>query len=314
MRRAGTILKFILAIIAAPPLAAQAWLFPKGEGSVALSYQNVYLPDHVFSKGERLDIGPMHIQGMLTNVDYSLTDKLALGIGLPYLAGKYGGDHPHQLPIDDGTYHGTSQDFHIDARYNIRRRPLVLTPFVKGVIPSHAYEHFAHSTIGRRLPELHVGVNLGRRLDFISPNAFLQARYAYVVGKRTEGILPRRSETEFQVGYFLTPRWSVMALGSWTHPHNGIDYIFGLYPDNLTPGQYLNHDRLGRLSTVDLGGGVSFAASKTMDVFASAVTAVRTRNGHALASAVTIGVSWRFRTVWAGTPEAASPAPPVSGR
>lgn len=314
MSRAGTTRKLILALIAASPLLAQAWLLPKGEGAVALTYQNNYLPDHVFSKGERHDVGPIHLQGMLTDVDYSLSDKLALRIGLPYFAGKYEGPVPHQLPIDDGTYHGTLQDFHIDARYNIRRRPVVLTPFVRGVIPSHAYEHYAHSTIGRRLPELHVGVNVGRRLDFISSNAFLQARYAYVLGKRTEGIVPRRSDIEFQMGYFLTPRWSVMALGSWTHPHNGIDYILGLFPDNLTPGQLLNHDRIARLSSVDLGGGVSFAASKSMDLFASAVTSVRSRNGHALASAVTVGVSWHFRTAWAGIPETPSPALPGSGR
>jgi len=326
-----TIAKAILAVAATSPLFAQAWLFPKGEGTVTVSYQHSYLPLHVMSKGETSDIGPIHLYGILMDVDYSLTSKLAARISLPYSAGKYEGPSPHKLPIDDGTYHGTLQDFRTDIRYSLRRRPLVLTPFFQLVTPSHAYEHYAHSTIGLRLREYRVGANFGRRLDPVLPNAFFQVRYAYVVAQSVNGLSannadllrfavlhlpesqppdsfrPRRSDTEFQVGYFLTPRLTLFALGSWFHPHNGIDYVAGVFPNNLTQGQLFNHDRIARLSLVDLGGGASIALTKSMDVFAAALTNVRARNGHKLAASVTVGVSRHFRTPWAGIPETSTP-------
>ncbi len=333
-----TIAKVILAVTATSPLLAQAWLFPKGEGTVTLSYQHSYLALHVYSKGETSDKGPIHLNSVLMDVDYSLTGKLAVRVGLPYIAGKYEGPSPHQLPIDDGTYHGTLQDFRTDVRYTLSRRPLMLTPFFQLVIPSHAYEHYAHSTIGFGLREYRVGMNFGRRLDPVLPNAFFQGRYTYIVAQSVNGLSannadllrfanlnlpasqpadsfrPRRSDTEFQVGYFLTPRLTLFALGGWLHPHNGIDNVEGVFPNNLTQSQLFNHDRISRLSLVDLGGGASLAVTKSMDAFANGLTTVRARNGHKLAAAVTVGVSWRFRTPWAEIPEASSPASPGSSR
>src|SRR5437870_904362 len=83
MKEGSLIPKVLLALTAASPLLAQAWLFPKGEGAVTVSFQHNYLPVHVFSKGERQDIGPIHLQGSVMDVDYSLTNKFAVRFGLP---------------------------------------------------------------------------------------------------------------------------------------------------------------------------------------------------------------------------------------
>src|SRR2546426_788003 len=106
MKQGSPIPKVLLALTVASPLLAQAWLFPKGEGAVTVSFQHNYLPDHVFSKGERQDIGPIHLQGSVMDVDYSLTNKFAVRFGLPYFAGKYEGPRPHQLPKPHGEFVG----------------------------------------------------------------------------------------------------------------------------------------------------------------------------------------------------------------
>ncbi|PYT25799.1 MAG: hypothetical protein DMG57_23805 [Acidobacteria bacterium] len=160
-----------------------------------------------------MDRGHIHSDALTLEVDYSLTDRLALRMAVPYIVAKYSGPFPHQLPIDDGSYRSTFQDFTIDVRYNLSKRPVVLTPFFTTVIPSHSYEYFAHSAVGRDQREYHLGTNFGRRLDPVLPKAYLQARYSYVFVERVLGISPNRSDVEFTLGYFLTPRLSILGTG-----------------------------------------------------------------------------------------------------
>src|SRR5258708_9523364 len=114
----------------------QAWLFPKGEGAVSLSYQNVFVRNHVWSTGDAHDTGHILSQAATLDVDYSLTDRLAVSVALPYVASKYYGPRPHQLPIDNGTYHPTFQDFTTSLRYQLIRRPMLFPPFSSAVIPT----------------------------------------------------------------------------------------------------------------------------------------------------------------------------------
>ncbi len=308
--RPGHFPKLLFCFLAVPfCLPAQAWLFPKGEGTVSFSYQNLYIRDHIFPKGEIVDVGHILSHGLIMNVDYSLTDSLALSIGLPYIAADYGGPRPHQLPIDNGKYHPTFQDFRIDFRYNLSKRPAVITPFFEVVIPSHDYEYFAHSAVGRRLREYHVGTNVGRRLNPILPNAYLQARYSYSFIERVLDISPNRSEAEVQLGYFLTKRLSVLGLGEWMHVHRGIDHTYGIpvyqsqygpfNPADWTPEQWHHHDQILRTTLLDVGGGMELAVNKSVQLFASALHSAYGRNGPLHAAVVTVGISWSFSTRFA---------------
>jgi hypothetical protein len=99
------------------------------------------------------------------------------------MASKYNGSLPHQLPIDNGNYHGGTQDFRIGLQYNVRRRPATLTPFVTVVIPIRDYTFFAHSAVGTHQPELDLGLAVGGRFERWLPNAYYQATYSYgIVG------------------------------------------------------------------------------------------------------------------------------------
>src|SRR5262245_43474494 len=61
-----------------PSLQAQAWLFPKGGGTVTLSYQNVLMRYHVDGTGKKFDFGRTITHVMSVDTDYSVTDRLAI--------------------------------------------------------------------------------------------------------------------------------------------------------------------------------------------------------------------------------------------
>src|SRR5437762_890679 len=72
-------------------LLSQAWLSPKGEGTASVLYQYGFDRLHVFSDGRTKDRGHIYLDGVLVDTDFSLTDKLAVRVSLPYISGKYGG-------------------------------------------------------------------------------------------------------------------------------------------------------------------------------------------------------------------------------
>lgn len=275
-------------------LSAQAWLSPKGEGTVSLSYQNIFVRDHVFSKGDAVDIGHILSHYVSADIDYSLTPRLAVTVSIPYVASKYYGPKPHQLPIDNGTYHPAFQDFSVDLRYNVSSRPVVLTPFFRVVIPSHGYQYFAHSAVGRNLREYHVGTNFGRRLNPILPKAYLQARYSYAFVERILNISPNRSNAEVQLGYFITRRLSLLGTGQWMYTHRGVDFVYGVFHGGLSNDEYLHHDQISQATLMDAGGGLAYALSPSLQTFLSVAHSIAGRNGHLHAPVVTIGISRSF--------------------
>src|SRR5205085_11269279 len=105
---------------------AQAWLSPKGDGVVTVLYQNNIDRLHSFGDGRTKDRGHTYLDAMFVNTDFSLTDRLAVSVNLPFIAGKYVGPFPHLLVrgepstavvLDDGNYHGGLQDFRFNVRY-----------------------------------------------------------------------------------------------------------------------------------------------------------------------------------------------------
>jgi hypothetical protein len=275
---------------------AQAWLSPKGDGTVSLSYQNQYVADHVFENGDAHDIGHILSHALTLDVDYSLTDKLAVRVAVPFVAGKYYGPTPHQLPMDNGTYHSTFQDFTTDIRYRLTKRRLVVTPFFRAVIPSNNYTYFAHSAAGRDQREYHIGTNFGRRLDPLIPKAFMQAQYSYAFVERVLGIAPNRSNFELQLGYFLTHRISLLATGQWMYTHSGLELNYNLFHAGVSGDQWIHHDQIAKTSLLDLGGGTSFAITPSWQMFLTVARSIEGRNGHLHAAVVTIGVSRSFST------------------
>jgi len=145
----------------------------------------------------------------------------------------------------------------------------MLTPFLAVAFPSHHYEHFAHSAVGTDLWEVQIGMNVGKRLAPLLPNAFLQMRYSYAMVQRVDGIRPNRSRIETQFGYFLTRRLSVQAIAASQITHSGLDFPEDFPSNSPTDERWRHHDQISTINFLNLGGGVS------------------------------VGMSWGFRTPWA---------------
>src|SRR5580704_3177042 len=101
---------------------AQAWLSPKGEGTVSLLYQNDIDRLHTFSDSRTKDRGHVYFDATIVNADFSLTGRLAVTVSLPFIAGKYVGPNPHLLvrgqldtaiALDNGSFHSGFQDFRL---------------------------------------------------------------------------------------------------------------------------------------------------------------------------------------------------------
>jgi hypothetical protein len=307
MRATRTLLPFLaMVLLARVDCFGQAWVPPKGEGEIALSYQNLFNRYHFNGDGSRHDYGHIRVFGAIEELDYGVTDKVAVNVSLPYGFGKYRGPYPHQLPIDNGDYHGALQDFHVGFRYNIVNRPFQFTPFLAVVFPSHHYQHFAHSAVGIDMWEVQTGMSLGRNLAPVLPRGYFQLRYGYSIMQRVQGIRPNRSRIEIEFGYFLTRRLSLQAIAASQITHSGLDFPQDFPVRSPTNVRWQHHDQISAINFLNMGGGIAYAITRNWQVYSSLLTSVWGQNGHALRTGFSAGMSWNFRTPWARPPAAAA--------
>ena len=273
--------------------AAQAWVPSKGEGAVAIAFQNLAVKEHILTT-TRVDVGHIDTYVLLTDVTYGLSNKVAVDFSLPYVASRYTGDRPHPTALDDGKYHQTFTDFRFALRYNLTRRGTVLTPYIGTTVPSHGYEYFAHSAPGEQLRELQVGTFVAKMFDRGLPGAFVSGRVAYGFAEKVLDISHNRTMADVELGYFLSSSLRAFGMFSGQYTHGGIDLppVGGLA---ALPALYRGvHDQIDRAHHVNLGGGAAYSISDSMDVFGSFVATATGRNEHALQRGITIGASWSF--------------------
>src|SRR5262249_44330153 len=86
---------------------AQAWILPKGDTTISLSYYYSDVPYHTLADGSEIPgEGGVKSHLAFAACTYSLTSKFAFDISLPYVTSKYvNGLDVHDPTIDDGNYH-----------------------------------------------------------------------------------------------------------------------------------------------------------------------------------------------------------------
>ena len=295
----------VIVATCAPMARAQAYLPAKGEGAVSFLYQDVFVKNHYFGPTP-VDNGQITSQMLVLDVNYGITDKLAVSVGIPWIAARYNGTKPHPIawnnstptPLDDGTYHSTFQDFRFDVRYNITRRGVALTPFVTTTVPSHDYTYFAHAAPGLKLREVQFGATAARLLDNVVPGLFVQGSYSYAVTQKPVDLAHNRSLANLEVGYFVTPKLRLMALTVGQRSHGGIDLTSTSRVD-LGP-LFQHHDQIARVNFVNQGAAVAYSLTEKFDVYGSLLRTLSERNGHAIDHALSLGLSWSYSTRRAG--------------
>jgi hypothetical protein len=273
MTRADAFVLLALAGIALAPAssarAQQAWLPPKGEGSFSLGFSHVFATTHIDYQGHPLSPGDMTWNTFSSDLSYSVSNRLAVRVNLPFVLSKYDGAFPHprvagRTFLDDGAWHGTFQDFLTEIRFRVTHGSLAVTPFASLIVPSHAYEYYGHPAAGRDLVEGQFGVAAARLLDPLLPNAYVQLRYMFGIPEKVLGISHDRSQLAFDAGYLIGAAFTVRALGTWQHTYGGwrvpIDW------PARTSVEFQVHDQVAQADYFRLGGAVSYSVTSAIDV------------------------------------------------
>ena len=271
MRRASAVGTLLLGglMLAAGTASAQAWLPPKGEAALSLGWARTWADHHIGYDGVGGNPGDMTWNNAVSDLSYGITDRLAVRLNIPFVMSQYVGPRPHPArpgkpALDTGAWNSAFTDFRAEVRFKATTGALAVTPVVAIVFPSHWYESMGHSAFGNNAVEGQFGVSVGRLLDPVLPNAYLQARYLYAVPEEWAGIRPTRSSAAFDLGYFVTGSLTVSVLGAYTKTHAGwrapVDF-----PPATNPNFY-NHDRLTKHEYFRFGGGASYALTGSIEV------------------------------------------------
>jgi hypothetical protein len=290
------------------PAYGQAWAPPKGQGAVTFSFQRIDNTGHRLSDGFLLERFQSVNMSVYVEADYALTNRFSVSAGLPYVFTKFvdpDSTPPGVLPFlpkdQCRCWHSGPQDFGFTARYNVVRAAsgtFSLTPSVSLGIPSHNYDFRGETSLGRNLKEATIAMDVGQRLDPISPDLSVQVRYAYAFVEPVLDVSLNRSNASVEANYLLlNRRLAARGFGIWQVTHGGLILGSPSNPGPLdfagSPERLFQVDRLQRDNNFRAGGGISYAFPR-MDVFVSYVVYVSGTSTHA-GRAVTIGVSWPFQ-------------------
>ena len=277
-------------LVAPAALYGQAWVAPRGETTVSLTFQRTEFEGHILPNGDRIHGGGSHSRSLALGIEHSLTDRLALAASIPYVGSKNGVDPQPVLGrtgIDDGQYHQTWQDFRFGARYNVLANPVVVTPLIAVRLPSHKYPTIGEAAVGPRLREVQVGVDAGRIFSVADQNFYIDAQYAYAIVQKYLGLSLNRSNVDVDLGYFVLPALNLRGIVSWQNTYDGLTAkeVFG--PNgppqknpNLAEPLWLQHDRLIRDDYWRAGIGASYSVNETFGVYFTAVKMIAGRNSH----------------------------------
>lgn len=270
-----------LALAGAPSATAQAWAPPAGQGWVTVAVQGIDNTGHVLRDGSTLAIGKSRNAALYVEAAYAVTDRLSLSAGVPFVFAKYLGPRfdpelPMVQPVDACyCWQNGLQDFGLTARFNVLNGPTGLTASASFGVPSHGDEHVGEAVVGRGLRELRLAVDVGRRLDFLSPRLALEGRYSYALVERVMDVSTNRSNASVELAFQPLDRLAVRAVVSRQVTHGGLrpglekpppaGYPWG---EITTAELFREHDRLMRDDSWHVGAALTYALARA-DLFAS---------------------------------------------
>jgi hypothetical protein len=288
---ARSCLALLVVCASVSPVFAQAWVPPARVGAVTLVFQNVDNTGHRLHDGSLFPPGYDSVsRAFLFNFDYAVTDRFSFAVEVPYLGTKYTGPNPSisQLPLDDCFCwnHGW-QDWGATARYNLANGAFALTPSISLGVPTHDYGYFGEAVLGRNLKEMRIGVDVGQRLDPISPRLSVSGRYSYAFVEKAADISNNRSNMGVESGFQVTRKLGASLGFRWQRTHGGLRST-----EFVSDELFEQYDRIIKDNNFHISAGVSYSFSR-VDVFASYLHYATGTDTH-LGRAITTGVSFPF--------------------
>lgn len=292
----------VICVLVPAAARAQAFTAPEGVGSVTFAWQYVDNTGHRGTDGFFIPRGQSISQSALAELDYGVTDRFAVSMGIPYVFAKYSGamPPPSGLAVDAcRCWHSAFQDVSFSTRFRFGSDTWAITPLVAYGQPSHDYPFQGEAVVGKNLKELRTGVSAGLKLVNLLPKASIQGTYTYAfVEKALDDIKIDRSNASLDFGYALTRRIYLRGSGIVQVTHGGLragsasGQPFPLPGELNTPERRAQRDRLIRTNYWHIAGGASFDVGP-LDLFASYTKYIwghDTHNGQAF----TLGSTWYF--------------------
>ena len=273
------------------PVFAQAWVPPARVGAVTLVYQDIDNTGHRSTDGSLFPPGYDSVsRAFLLNFDYAVNDRFSFAVEVPYLGTKYLGPNPSifGLPLDDCFCwnHGW-QDWGVTARYNLANGAFALTPSISLGVPTHDYSFFGEAVLGRNLKEMRIAVDVGQRLDAISPKLSVSGRYSYAIVEKVFDVPNNRSNMAIESGFQVTRKLGASVGFRWQRSHGGLRST-----EFVVEELFEQYDRLIKDNSFHVTGGVAYSFPR-FDVFASYLHYASGTDTH-LGRAITTGVSLPF--------------------
>ena len=280
---------FTIAILLAVGATASAQIVPPaGTMDVTIAVQHTHVDGHTDKFGTVAHNIDLRAVSASITAEYSVTDRFALGVSLPYVQSRYRGPSPPPgAVIDDGSMHGSLQDVLLDARYAMIRGDFVVSPFVGFRYPARQYATMGHAAPGRGLQELEMGLSAGHELLAL-PGFFIGANVSHTIPEAVHNIRVNRTNADLQLGYAVGSRLFVRGFGSWQRSHAGLDL-----PVPAASEHFHQHDQLARTNHTRAGAGLVFSVADNVNLHVAYSTVVKSVNAH-MGRSVSLGTSWTF--------------------
>lgn len=247
----------------------------KGHGSMSIGYQDTLVNGFQPHRGPTKDIGTVRIHALELDVEYFFADRWSVHVGVPFVQSRYHGGFPHcptRVPapcehanpvadpshpesrfLDDGSTHGTWQDWILSVAYHTNIDNYYLTPSVTALVPSHDYTFFAQSAVGQDLNKLRVGIELAHQFDFTE--LYYRVDVAHVFAEETLGVSIDSNRLDLELGYFVSPKLTLKTFALYKRG----DGIFNDDPRlRTTPEFFYHHDQISKHEYFNVGLGLDY--------------------------------------------------------
>jgi hypothetical protein len=245
----------LLLLLPSSFVAAQAWVNPKGELSLAL--RSDYQTSSGVWHGSSLITGlPVTALNDSLEAEYIPVDHLGIGLtlagdGVRYTGPQANPNNPNVVyahgPSDDGSFHWNITDLELNARYQVYDGAVTLTPILRTRFPLTHYPTQGYAAAGSHLAEAGAGFYLGK-YGLGLEDLVLQASYVFTYvdkesegGAATEQFRVNRSDADLSLSYVINEKF-IAGLGAALRiTHDGYD-LSNLDKQPLDPMLKLWHD------------------------------------------------------------------------
>lgn len=217
-------------------------------------------------------------RSLMLAIDYRVSARWTLHASLPYIRKRARNDPGSHDPtalnpprpasefIDDGSYHGTWQDWQLGATYHTALAGFDLRPHAVVTYPSSDYVFFASAAAGQRLARLRLGFDASRRWG--ASNFHYSGGYSYELVERVLGYNLDKHHLRLSGRYDFSPSLSANVFVNGRRGHGGQPSDF--FADRPQGNErWYQHDRLLRQNFALAGLGATWQLDQRWALAAS---------------------------------------------